>query len=286
VLEQTLYNGLLSGISLRGDRFFYPNPLESDAKYEFNQGATTRKPWFDCACCPVNVARFVPSIPGYVYAWQDDVLYINLFIESQAKLKIGEIPVKVAQETRYPWEGKVRITINPGEAAEFTVKVRIPGWSQNKPVPSDLYSFWQQKEEQIVLKVNSEVFILDMEKGFARLHRKWKNGDVIELNLPLPIRRIVAHDRVEKNVGKVALQRGPLVYCLEGIDNEGQVLNKHLPDDMSFEVVFRPELLGGINVITGKSTEGDVRLVAIPYYAWSHRGIGEMTVWIPRQKVD
>jgi len=286
MLERTLYNGLLSGISLSGDRFFYPNPLESDAKYKFNQGDTTRKPWFDCACCPVNVARFVPSIPGYVYAWQDDVLYVNLFVKSQAKVKIGEIPVKVSQETLYPWEGKVLITINPEEAVEFTVLVRIPGWVQNKPVPSDLYSFWQQKEEQIVLKVNSEVIAPDMEKGFARLHRKWEKGDVIELNLPLPVRRIVAHDKVEENVGKVALQRGPLVYCLEGIDNQGQVLNRHLPDDMSFEVEFRPELLGGINVITGKGAEGDVRLVAIPYYAWSHRGIGEMTVWIPLQKVD
>lgn len=286
VLERTLYNGLLSGISLSGDRFFYPNPLESDAKHEFNQGAATRKPWFDCACCPVNVARFVPSIPGYVYAWQDDVLYVNLFVESQAAVRIGKNPVRVAQETRYPWEGKVLITVNPEEAAEFAVYVRIPGWAQNEPVPSDLYSFLQPQEENVVLKVNSEVQALDMEKGFARLHRKWEKGDVIELNLPMPLRRVLAHEKVKENVGKIALQRGPLVYCLEGIDNEGQVFNKDLPDDLSFEVEFRPDLLGGINVITINRADEDVRLVAIPYYAWSHRGIGEMVVWIPRKKVD
>ncbi len=286
VLERTLYNGLLSGISLSGDRFFYPNPLESDGKYEFNQGAATRKPWFDCACCPVNVARFVPSIPGYIYAWQDDVLYVNLFVKSQATVRIGENPVRVAQETRYPWEGKIQITMNPEKAAEFAVYIRIPGWVQNEPVPSDLYSFLQPQEENIVLKVNSEVQALDMEKGFVRLHQKWEKGDVIELNLPMPLRRVLAHEKVKENVGKIALQRGPLVYCLEGIDNEGQVFNKDLPDDFSFEVEFRPNLLGGINVITIKPADEDVRLVAIPYYAWSHRGIGEMVVWIPRKKVD
>jgi DUF1680 family protein len=286
VLERTLYNGLLSGISLSGDRFFYPNPLESDGKHEFNQGAATRKPWFDCACCPVNVARFVPSIPGYIYAWQDHVLYVNLFVKSQATVRIGKNPVRVVQETRYPWEGKVQITVNPEEAAEFTVYVRIPGWAQNEPVPSDLYSFLQPPEENVVLKVNSEVLALDMEKGFARLHQKWEKGDVIELDLPMPLRRVLAHENVKENVGKIALQRGPLVYCLEGIDNEGQVFNKDLPDDLSFEVEFHPDLLGGINVITIRRADEDVRLVAIPYYAWSHRGIGEMVVWIPRKKVD
>ena len=286
VLERTLYNGLLSGISLSGDRFFYPNPLESDGEYKFNQGAATRKPWFDCACCPGNLARFVPSIPGYIYAWQDEVLYINLFVQSQASVKIGKIPLKVTQETLYPWEGKVLITLDPEQAAEFTVSIRIPGWAQNEPVPNDLYFFLQQEEQQVVLKVNSEAHALDMEKGFTRLHRKWEKGDVIELHLPLLVRKIVAHEKVENNVGKVALQRGPLVYCVEGIDNQGQVLNRALPDDMSFEVEFRPDLLGGINVITGKGGEEEVQLVAIPYYAWSHRGVGEMTVWIPREKAN
>ncbi len=286
VLERTLYNGLLSGISLSGDRFFYPNPLESDGEYAFNQGATTRKPWFDCACCPVNVARFVPSIPGYIYAWQDDVLYVNLFVKSQATVRIGKNLVRLAQETRYPWEGKVRITLNPEETAEFTVYVRIPGWAQNEPVPSDLYSFWQPVEENVVLKVNSEVQAIDMKKGFARLYQKWEKGDVIELDLPMPLRRILTHEKVEENVGKIALQRGPLVYCLEGADNEGQVFNKDLPEDFSFEVEFRPDLLGGIDVITIESADENVRLVAIPYYAWSHRGIGEMAVWIPRKEVD
>jgi len=286
VLERTLYNGLLSGISLSGDRFFYPNPLESDGKYKFNQGAATRKPWFDCACCPGNVARFVPSIPGYIYAWRDKILYVNLFVESQATVQIGKNPVKVSQKTRYPWEGKVQIAVSPEQAAEFSVYVRIPGWAQNEPVPSDLYSFLLPQEEKINLRVDSELLALDMEKGFARIKRKWEKGDVIELNIPLPVRRIIAHEKVKENVGKVALQRGPLIYCLEGIDSEDQLLNKNLPDDLSFEVEFRPDLLGGISVITGKGADEDVRLMAIPYYAWSHRGIGEMAVWLSRKKVD
>jgi len=286
VLERTLYNGLLSGISLSGDRFFYPNPLESNGKYKFNQGAATRKPWFDCACCPGNVARFVPSIPGYIYAWQDQVLYVNLFVESQATINIRENLVKVAQQTNYPWDGKVQMIITPEQAAEFVVHVRIPGWARNEPVPSDLYSFLQLREEKVTLKVNSESLALDLEKGFARIQRRWEKGDVIELDLPMLVRRVIAHEKVEGNLGKVALQRGPLVYCLEGIDNEGQVLDKPLPDDMSFDLEFRPDLLGGIKVITGNGAEEDIQAVTIPYYAWSHRGIGEMAVWLPRKKVD
>jgi len=283
VLERTLYNGLLSGVSLSGDLFFYPNPLESDGKYKFNQGEATRKPWFDCACCPGNVARFVPSFPGYIYAREDDTLYVNLFVQSQAIVKIGKNPVKISQETRYPWEGKVQITIAPDRAAEFTVSIRIPGWARNEPVPSDLYAFLEPHEEKVDLRVNSGIFPFKIEQGFARIHRRWERGDLIELTLPMPVQRITAQEKVKDNQGKVALQRGPLVYCLEGEDNDGHVLDRSLSDELGFEVEFRPDLLGGLEVIKGKEA-GEEVLVAIPYYAWSHRGVGEMAVWLPRKK--
>ncbi|MBE0460760.1 MAG: glycoside hydrolase family 127 protein [Candidatus Aminicenantes bacterium] len=286
VLERTLYNGLLSGISLSGDLFFYPNPLESDGEYKFNQGEATRKPWFDCACCPVNLARFLPSIPGYVYANRDGILYVNLFVKSSGTVKIGENVVRVEQETRYPWEGKVKIAIEPEKPAEFAVYVRIPGWVRNEPVPSDLYSYLNQTEEGIQLKVNSETHALDMDKGFSRILRLWEKGDIIELYFPMPIRKVVANEKVKDDLGKVALERGPIVYCLEWVDNNGHVLDRYIPDDMDFDVEFQPDILGGINVIKNKATNEKQGIVAIPYYAWSHRGVGEMAVWLPRKKAD
>lgn len=282
VLERTLYNGLLSGISLSGDRFFYPNPLESDGKYEFNQGETTRKPWFDCACCPVNVARFLPSFPGYVYASQDDGLYVNLFVAGKGKVRIGRNLVGVSQETRYPWDGNVRITIHPEQSQEFAVYLRIPGWARNEPVPSGLYYFLEENEEQVVLKVNTQLIPLELTNGFACIRRSWAEGDEIEIVLPMPVRRLVSHPNVKNNQGLAALQRGPLVYCFEGVDNGGKVLKRVLPDDALFEVEFRPELLGGVNVIKVKKPDGSGYLVAVPYYSWSHRGSGEMAVWLPR----
>ncbi|MFQ6109145.1 MAG: glycoside hydrolase family 127 protein [Candidatus Aminicenantales bacterium] len=283
VLERTLYNGLIAGVSLSGDRFFYPNPLESDGQFPFNQGEATRKPWFDCACCPVNISRFVPSIPGYVYAQKDDILYVNLFIQGKGKIHLGRNMVSVTQETRYPWEGKVRISINPEKPAEFSVYVRIPGWARNEPIPGDLYSYLNPIREKLSISVNGEARSLNMEKGFARIKRKWQKGDVIELHLPMPVQRVAAHEAVKEDQGKVALQRGPLVYCFEGVDNEGHVLDRALPDDMEFDVEYRADLLGGINVLRGKDQKMKETLIAIPYYAWSHRGVGEMAVWLPRK---
>lgn len=284
VLERTLYNGLLAGISLNGDLFFYPNPLESDGKYKFNQGESTRKHWFDCACCPVNIGRFVPSIPGYVYAHKNDNLYINLFVQGSGKFNIGNNLVKVIQETRYPWEGKVKISVEPEQTVKFSINVRIPGWARNEPIPSDLYTWLNPNTEIPTLRVNSETLSPDMDKGFACITRRWKKGDVIELDLPMPVKRVVAHEMVKDNIGRVALQKGPIVYCLEGVDNEGHVLDRHIPDDLSFKVEFRPDLLGGVNVLKGKEEEGKEQIIAIPYFAWSHRGIGEMAVWLPRKK--
>ncbi len=280
VLERTLYNGLLAGISLSGDLFFYPNPLESDGKFLFNQGEATRKPWFDCACCPVNFARFMPSIPGYVYASTDDTLYVNLFVAGRGTVEVGKNHVQVTQETGYPWEGKIRIVLEPEKTAAFSVRVRIPGWARNEPVPSDLYMFVDERDDPATLKVNSETIPLSLEKGYARIFRRWKSGDVIELDLPMPARKVIAAEKVKEDTGKVALQRGPLVYCFEGADNGGKVLGRGLPDSLDFQSEFQPDLLGGVSIL--KSADPQNPLVAVPYYAWSHRGVGEMAVWLVR----
>jgi DUF1680 family protein len=284
VLERTLYNGLLSGVSLSGDLFFYPNPLESDGKYRFNQGEATRKPWFDCACCPVNVARFMPSIPGYMYASQGDTLYVNLFVQGKGKIDLGEIALDVTQETLYPWDGKVKITINPVRSAKFSVRIRIPGWARNEPIPSDLYSYLSKSTESPILKVNSETVVLDMDKGYACILRQWEKGDVVELELPMPVQKVVSHEMVNDNFGKVALQRGPLVYCLEAVDNGGRVLDRSIPDDIEFTPEFRSSLLGGIAILKSGGQDESEEIIAIPHYAWSHRGIGEMAIWLPRRR--
>jgi len=301
VLERVIYNGFLSGVSLSGDKFFYPNPLASDGKYKFNQGALTRKAWFDCSCCPTNVVRFMPSLGGYVYAHRDDVLYVNLFIKGSTTVNLRGNSVKLRQWTRYPWDGNVKITVEPEQPGEFAIYVRIPGWARNQPVPSNLYRYMNKNQEKVTLKVNGKPIKLDVEKGFARIRRRWRRDymmdmiELIELDLPMPIRRVLCHEKVEANRGRIAFERGPLVYCAEGVDNGGQVFNIVLSDDMSLEAEYRKDMLGGVTVIQGevlglypsedgKSVETVAQdFVAIPYYAWSHRGIGEMAVWLPRR---
>ncbi|TVS08786.1 MAG: glycoside hydrolase family 127 protein, partial [Planctomycetaceae bacterium] len=246
VLERTMYNAALSGISLEGDRFFYPNVLESIGQHQ-------RAPWFGCACCPSNVARFIPSVPGFAYAAKGKDVYVNLFLGGDATIDTADNKLRLAQETRYPWEGSVRITVEPEKTGDFTVHVRIPGWARNQAVPSDLYSFLDEASGDVHLKVNGEAVPLQIEKGYVRLQRNWKRGDTIELDLPMPVRRVVSHDNIASNRGKVALQRGPLVYCLEGPDNEGKVLDLVIPDHAELSTRFQPELLGGVVTISGEA---------------------------------
>lgn len=288
VMERVLYNGLISGVSLSGDRFFYQNPLESKGKYE-------RSPWFEVACCPGNITRFIPSFPGYVYARRNGILYVNLFVGGTAKIMVENNSVGIKQETRYPWDGDVKITIDPEHSAEFTLNIRIPGWAQNRPVPSsDLYRYLNRSEEEVTLKVNGEQIALDMESGYAQIRRRWRRGDVVELDLPMPVRRVICNENVKDNRGKVALERGPLVYCAEWVDNAGGVFNLFLSDNMELYSEYQKEMLGGVVVIRGKafelkkSDDGkstrkiNRELIAIPYYAWAHRGEGKMTVWLQR----
>jgi len=287
VLERTLYNGLISGVSLEGNTFFYPNPLAS-------QGQHKRSPWFGCACCPGNMTRFVSSVPGYIYAQAGNNLYVNLFAGGTGTVTMEKNPVQIRQQTRYPWDGAVTMTVEPKQPAKFTICVRIPGWAQNKCLPSDLYRYKEISDEKVSLKLNGKTIPLKMEKGFARINRKWRKGDVIELNLPMPVRRVLCHEDVADNVGKVALERGPIVYCAEWPDNNGHVLNVVLPDDAKLASEYRKGMLDGITVVranaVGLSYAKDSKtvlnrqqdFVAIPYYAWAHRGAGEMAVWLAR----
>ena len=309
VFERVLYNGLLSGVSLSGDRFFYQNPLESAGGYE-------RSPWFDVACCPPNMTRFLPSLPGYVYATKDDTVFVNLFIAGEGKIDLGGQAVTLAQQTRYPWDGEIKVIVSPARPGEFELAIRIPGWAGNEAMPTDLYRFLDASAERPALKVNGEAEAPDIRDGYARIRRIWKNGDTVELSLPLPVRRVVAHDSVAADSGRVALQRGPVVFAAEGVDNGGRVFDLFLPDAATLGAEFRPDLLNGVVVITGnaasasksaagKTIESSRPFVAIPYYAWANRGPGlartgtagfqhrhckaggkpgpgQMLVWLPR----
>jgi DUF1680 family protein len=287
VLERILYNGLLSGVSLSGDRFFYANPLASFGQQE-------RSPWFTCACCPGNISRFIPSVPGYVYALSDDDLYINLFIQGKASIKTRASTIQVEQQTGYPWKGEVRIRISPEKPSSFTLHLRIPGWAQNQPIPSDLYRYLETSNEKPALKVNGEIVPLNLEKGYALMTRTWEKDSTIELSLPMPIRRVIANDAVKADRGRVAVERGPVVYCAEWPDNMGYVRNIVLEDGSPLSAEFRPELLNGVEIIAGEATgylskgariiSQKQKLTLIPYYAWAHRGKGEMEVWLSRQR--
>ncbi len=284
VLERIMYNGLISGVSLDGRAFFYQNPLESDARTKLYQDQVARSPWFEVACCPPNVTRFLPSVPGYVYAVKDDALFVNLFMAGEASVNMAGGPITIRQETRYPWEGHVRLTVETDKPQDFALLVRIPGWAREQPVPTDLYRFLDESGEKPVLKVNGKAVELELDKGYARLRRTWSKGDAVDLILPLPVRFVGAHEKVQADAGRVAVQRGPLVYCAEGIDNGGRALDIVLPRSVRFEAEFRPDLLKGVAVLKGRvpAAGGRERIILlIPYYAWANRGAGEMEVWFP-----
>ena len=274
VVERVIYNGFLSGVSMTGDRFFYPNPLASSGKRE-------RRPWFGCACCPTNAVRFLPSIPGYAYAVRQNDIYVNLFLHGTAVIGLKDQAVKLALKTNYPWDGAVEITVDPEKTARFGVNVRVPGWARSQGAPGDLYRYMNKRDTKIALKVNGENVDLKLDKGFARIDRTWKARDVITLDIPMPIRRVLSNEKVKANAAKVAIQRGPVVYCAEWKDNGGHALDIVLGDDVKLKSEHRKDMLGGITVITGAPADGKPFL-AIPYYAWAHRGKGEMAVWLSR----
>lgn len=288
VLERALYNNVLSGVAMTGDRFFYPNPLES-----LNGGR--RSEWFGCACCPSNIARFIPAVPGYQYAVKDNEVYVNLYMASKANFNVDGTEVEFVQTGDMPWSGDIKIVVNPAVADKFAVKVRIPGWANNEPVPGNiLYHYAEVDTEKPVVTLNGEVVNTPIESGYVTIDKKWNKGDVIGINLPMSVHKVVASDSVVTNIGKIALQRGPIVYCAEGIDFEDRKINDLIVD---INGEFTPELvtnqmgrmveLNGKAKHTKRTIEGKVvtgeecNFKAIPYYAWAHRETSPMVIWFP-----
>lgn len=284
VYERALYNGVPSGVSLSGDKFFYNNPLESMGQHE-------RQPWFGCACCPGNVTRFMASVPQYMYATQGDDVLVNLYIQSTADIKTDGNSVKLRQTTDFPWNGAVSMDVDPETEGEFALRLRIPGWAQDAPVPTDLYSYVEKPSAKYELKVNGEKVNAMTGDGYATVKRVWKKGDKVELTLPMDVKRVKANDNVDDDKGKLAIQRGPLMYCFEGQDQKDSlVLDKYIPTDVKFAEKFEPQLLNGVMTlsVTGKKLLADnkledVTLTAIPYCTWNNRGADQMAVWMPTQ---
>jgi uncharacterized protein len=287
ILEKTLYNSALSGVSLSADRFFYPNPLESNGQHN-------RQAWFGCACCPSNVARFVPAIPGYIYAVTDEDLYVNLFISNDAEFMVGHRKVRVTQKADFPWDGKVEISLFPEADGRFSVKIRIPGWAVNEAIPGDLYKFEDQSAQPYTIKVNGESADAEIENGYAEIERKWEKGDKIEVNFPMPVRKVKADERIKADLGKIAIQRGPVIYCAEWPDNKGgNVRNLIIDMDAPMTTMYIDTLLEGTQIIramgsqTRRTLDGKIEKLPggqvnlIPYALWNNRGPGQMMVWIP-----
>jgi uncharacterized protein len=291
ILERSLYNGALDGLSLSGDRFFYGNPLASTGKH-------FRKEWFGTACCPANIARLVASLGDYVYNTSSNGIWVNLFVASNTNVVIGKTKVQVDQKSNYPWGGEVTITITPEKKAKFGMYVRVPGWATGETVPGDLYHFLKTPSSKFTLKVNGKDAEYKMENGYALILRDWKKGDVIQLSLPMNVQEVAARESIMADVDRVALQRGPLVYCVEGADNDGQAWNILMPENTTFQTNFQKDLLNGVvtiraevpvvvvssdsqNVSTVKKT-----ITAIPYYSWCNRGSNPMQVWLPRKIKD
>lgn len=287
VLERTLYNGLISGVSLDGGGFFYPNPLESIGQHQ-------RQPWFGCACCPSNICRFIPSLPGYIYAVKDKDVYVNLFMSNISNLKVEGKAVSLEQATKYPWNGDIAIGVKKNSAGQFTMKIRIPGWVRNQVVPSDLYAYSDGKRLNYTVKVNGEQVTSELKDGYFCIDRRWKKGDKVEVHFDMEPRTVKANNKVEADRGRIAVERGPIVYCAEWPDNDFDVLSVFMNRAPKFDVVEKPELLYGMNQLktdaqilgyddSGRLTATDVKLTLIPYYAWAHRGSGAMAVWLPQE---
>jgi len=275
VMEKVLYNGLISGVGLDGKSFFYTNALQVTKGFTHKDLEAGRSGWFECSCCPTNIARFLPSLPGYMYAKRDQDTYINLYISGTADLQIAGRPVKIEQQNDYPWNGLLTFHVIPQAEQQFTLRFRLPGWTKNEAIPSDLYSFKKASNKPVVIKVNGQPVKYQTEAGYALISRTWKPNDLVQMDLHMEVRQVVASRNLKDNIGKSALQRGPLVYCAEWKDNGGRVSNLQLPANAVFKAQFEPDLLGGVNVLKGKA------FTAIPYYGWANRGEGEMTVWFP-----
>ena len=252
----------------------------------------TRSGWFECSCCPTNLARFIPSVPGYIYAQNADNLYVNLFISGHADLMIANKKIEIIQKNNYPWDGQLSFIISPATASSFNLLLRIPGWVRNEAIPSTLYQFENESVAKPVIKVNGQTIDYTIEKGYVSMKRTWRKNDQVEMTLPMEVRKIVANTKIPDDIGKIALQRGPLVYCGEWVDNFGKTSNIILHTNTRFTNEYNANLLNGVVVLKAEASavtiknEEDISTVkqsftAIPYYSWANRGTGEMMVWFP-----
>ncbi|MDY5680929.1 MAG: glycoside hydrolase family 127 protein [Prevotella sp.] len=300
-LERTLYNGVISGMSMDGGRFFYPNPLSSDGKYAFNaDNNTTRQPWFGCACCPSNLCRFIPSVPGYLYGVKDNNIFVNLFAANVSTIKVNGKDVILEETTEYPWNGDIKITVKKSNAKNANLLIRIPGWARNQVVPSDLYQFADKETPSYSVTVNGKAVEADLSanKGYLPV-KNIRKGDVVRIHFDMPVRTVIANQKVADDKSKVAVERGPLVYCAEAADNNGEpVLRAVMGKKPTFNVVDNYSIQNtetkNAQAFTVKAikTEGQIlndnadgislkncTLTLIPYYAWNHRGANQMNVW-------
>ena len=286
ILERTLYNGFLSGVGMDGQSFYYVNPLACDGEYRFNREiAMSRQPWYQTSCCPTNIVRLLPSLSGYIYALRDKAIFVNLYIAGSAELALAGAKARLEQNTDYPWSGDIQLDVTVSETATFDLKLRIPAYAKGQPLPGELYRYLDAAGDSPSLRVDGVETPLELDAGYATISRCWTGTTRIELKLPLTIQRAIANDAVAELRGKVALERGPLVYALESADNDSPALDLALPDSSQLQAEHQPKLLGGLTTIRGQALEKDggaVEFSAIPYYAWGHRGEGQMTVWLNR----
>jgi len=282
VLERALYNGVIAGVSLSGDKFFYDNPLASHGVHE-------REPWFGCACCPGNVTRFMASIPGYSYATDNNSIYVNLYAAGHSTIHLGENTIELIQQTDYPWNGDIEITVNPSATGKFALKLRVPGWAQNQPVPTDLYRYVDHTNPQVQVMFNGEKAGSNAEKGYIVIDREWKKGDKVSLQIDMPVRRVQANDAVKYDKGLLAMERGPILYGLESIDQpKSYLFDIVIPRDARITHHFEKDLLSGVVVLEGEAysltkegTQEPFTFKAIPYSTWNNRGKGQLVVWTP-----
>jgi uncharacterized protein len=298
VLERTLYNGLLSGVGLDGKSFFYTNAMQVRNQFTHPDLETGRSGWFTCSCCPTNLLRLIPSMPGYIYAWKGDSMYVNLYVSSSVRIHKEKLQIELSQQSNYPWEGHIQLHLNSSSGRKMNLLLRIPGWSRNEAFPGNLYAFEDLDSQQVQIRINGIRFPFALANGYAILNRKWKAGDKIDLDLPMNPRKLAASPKLKEDSGKLALQRGPILYCAEWVDNQGRTSNLVLPESTRVTSAFRPELLKGLTVLEASlpavqldSTGLRVftqphHLVAIPYYAWANRGGGEMNIWFPSRIKD
>ncbi|MDB5128162.1 glycoside hydrolase family 127 protein [Mucilaginibacter sp.] len=295
VLEKTLYNGLISGVGLDGKSFFYTNAMQIHDGFNHPDIERERAGWFTCSCCPTNVVRLMPSIPGYIYAQNGNDVFVNLFISGTGDIKVNNKTLQITQQNNYPWDGALAFTVNPASSMDMNLKVRIPGWAQNKAIPSDLYAYQQASTQKVVIKLNGKPVDYQMQNGYAVISKKWKKGDKVEMNLPMDVQRVIANDKLPEDGGKIALQRGPIMYCAEWKDNDGKAANIIVPKTTTCTSEYKADLLNGVTVLKSEVrgvkvdsngqniSTANKTLTAIPYYSWANRGKGEMTVWFPQQ---